>query len=175
MNQFIKKFAAVLALILGVFSLTFGQNMYASSAVKTSNVSTEKVIETDKSNSNSSALNKVTELNFNSMFPNATEQKWTSNSNNSLVSFLNNGKKATASFNVKGKLSYVITNCAMSELPSDFSKAINNSYADYQLFHATEIEAFGETAYQAILENAAGFITLKYTVDGVEEIQTLKK
>lgn len=112
---------------------------------------------------------------FSALFPNATKQKWTGTAENSFVFFLNSDRKARASFNEKGAMNYVITNCSIEDLPADFSKSIKTNYAAYQIFHAIEIKAYGETAYQAIMENATRFITLKYTVDGVEEIRLVKK
>ncbi len=112
---------------------------------------------------------------FSSLFPKATMQKWTGTAENSFVSFLNSGRKARASFNEKGAINYVITNCSMEDLPADFSKSIKTNYAAYQIFNAIEIKAYGETAYQAIMENETGFRTLKYTIDGVEEIRLVKK
>ena len=63
----------------------------------------------------------------------------------------------------------------MENLPAAFSKTITNKYASYHLFNAIEIAAYGTVAYQAILENSKDFITLKYTSEGVEEIQQVKK
>lgn len=172
MKKYFKQLSIVLALTFTLSAVTFGQSFYASN---TSKASTFTVENTPEKNSSSFALSKTTESNFNSLFPSATEQNWSINEDNSLVSFLNNGKKATASFTAKGKLSYVITKVGITELPEDFRSAITKTYSNYQLFHASEIKAFGEIAYQAIIENEAGYITLKYTAEGIEEIQTVKK
>ena len=115
------------------------------------------------------------EKSFSVLFPNATLPKWKVTPENSFVFFINDGRKARASFNERGVINYVITACSMKDLPADFSKTIKTSYAAYQLFHALEIKAYGETAYQVILENASDFMTLKYTIDGAEEIRLVKK
>lgn len=167
MKQFIKIIAAFFLFNLCLVSLSFGQNMIASN-----NVPAENRVANIPANTSEET---ITETNFTSLFPNATAQKWSTSNGNSFVSFLNNGRKASASFDAKGKISYVITHCAMENLPAAFSKTINTDYTAYHLFSASEIKAHGETAYQAVLENATGFITLKYTVDGVEEIQRVKK
>ena len=63
----------------------------------------------------------------------------------------------------------------MENLPAAFSKTITSNYASYHLFNAIEIAAYSTVAYQAILENSKDFITLKYTSEGIEEIQQVKK
>ena len=112
---------------------------------------------------------------FSTLFPKATSQVWTAGADNFWVSFLNNGRKANASFTLKGKLNYIITHCAIENLPEVFSNKITSEYGSYQLFDAKEITAHGTVAYQAILKDSKGFITLKYTSEGVEEIQQVKK
>lgn len=112
---------------------------------------------------------------FSSLFPDASEQKWSSADGSSFVSFLHNGRKATASFSPKGYLNYVITTCSFDNLPSAFAKNIKSDYAGYELFHAIEIKAYGETAFQAVLENDRQFVTLKYTADGIEKLKEVKK
>ena len=175
MKQSIKIFAAFLFLSLGFTSLSFAQNAYASNEGKNSITLTNMSEELPTKDVVTTVASPAMETRFFTLFPNATEQKWGITTENSFVSFLNNGSKATASFTSKGKLSYVITACTMAQMPEAFSKAITNNYAGYQLFHAIEIKAYGETVYQAIIENAAGFRTLKYTTDGVEEIKYVKK
>ena len=175
MTQSIKTFAAAIFLSLGISTLSFAQITYANNSVKNSPTGISISEEEPNNTVTTTVVSPVMEAKFFDLFPNATQQKWAITSENSFVSFLNNGSKATASFNAKGKLSYVITACNMDQLPRAFSKAIKNNYADYRLFHATEITAYGETAYQAIIENATRFITLKYTADGVEEIKQVKK
>ena len=39
-----------------------------------------------------------------------------------------------------------------------------------QVVSCNRNKAYGETAYQVIMENDLAFITLKYTTDGIEEI-----
>ncbi len=167
MNRSIKTNAAALLLGLGIYTASLAQGMGAVNPAQTE-VSLADAGESNAGESNAKAS-------FSTLFPNASQPKWTSAENNSFVSFLNNGRKATASFSEKGKLNYVITDCSMNELPAAFSKNIRKDYAAYQLFHAIEIKAHGETAYQAVLENTRGYLTLKFTADGVEEIQQVKK
>ncbi|MBC7936606.1 MAG: hypothetical protein H7Y86_14745 [Rhizobacter sp.] len=167
MKQLIKTIAATLFVSLGIATLSFAQDMLAVNSIQAKN--------TTVSNGETNYIETIAEANFSSLFPNATHQKWHNVGVNSFVSFLNNGRKATASFNARGEINYVITQCSTENLPAAFSKTIKKNYVGYQLFHGSEIKAHGETAYQAVLESATGFITLKYTGDGVEEIQQVKK
>jgi hypothetical protein len=119
------------------------------------------------------AVNPVVTSKFSTLFPDATSEVWTAGTDNFRVSFLNNNRKANASFTLKGKLNYLITVCALEHLPEAFSKKITNDYATYHLFDAIEITAHNTVAYQAVLTDSKGYITLRYTSEGIEEIQRL--
>lgn len=167
MNRSIKTNAAALLLGLSLYTVSLAQGKGAVNPAQTE-VSVSNAGDNIAGENNAKAS-------FSTLFPHASQQKWSSAEGNSFVSFLNNGRKATASFTEKGKLNYVITECSIQDLPDAFSKNIKKDYTAYELFHAIEIKAHGETAYQAVLENATGYITLKFTTDGVEEIQHVKK
>ena len=94
---------------------------------------------------------------------------------NYYVSFLNQGRKAKASFSAKGKMNYCITECAPEKLPADLLSTIRKEYAGYTIFNSVEINAHNTTAYKAIIENEVGFITLRYSSNTVEEIEQVKK
>ncbi len=172
MTQSFKNFALTMLLSFGISALVFAQNSFVSNQVKTANTN---LTTAENTNTKEVVVSKQMEAKFANLFPNATEQKWTAAAENYFVSFLNDGRKANASISDKGNLNYVITTCTLNQLPEDFSTKIKNNYAGYQLFHASEIKAHNATAYQAVIENATGFITLKYTADGIEEIQQVKK
>lgn len=112
---------------------------------------------------------------FSALFPAATKQQWALNDKSFWVSFLNNDRKASASFTQKGKLNYVITDCTIEQLPDSFRKTISKDYASYHLNNAIEIKAYESVAYQAILENESSYVTLKFTSEGVEKIQHINK
>lgn len=112
---------------------------------------------------------------FSALILNATNLKWTNSADNFLVFFLINGRKGNASFTAKAKLNYVVTDCNAEQLPVAFSKTIKIDYASCHLFNAKKIPAYKTVAYQAILEDSKDFITLKYTLEGVEEVQQVKK
>lgn len=167
MKQSIKSIPAIIFFSLVLFTQSFAQDMIAANKVPSEN----RALSSGETRGNEN----ITERSFSALFPNATQQQWKVTTENSFVSFLNSGRQARASFNEKGAMNYVITNCSILDLPAGFSNRIKTNYAAYKLFHAIEIKAYGETAYQAVIENASSFITLKYTVDGVEEIRLVKK
>ncbi len=92
-----------------------------------------------------------------------------------LCSFLNKGRKARATFTLKGNMSYAITDCSMEQLPEALRKKIAGEYQGYTLLQATEITAYDTVAFQAVLESAAGYITLKSTAEGIEVVEEQKK
>ena len=175
MKLLAKLFALTMLITITLFSNAYAQDAIAIATVQTSgpnnnfNVKENNTIKTDFE------ANSIVAAKFSILFPTATSQKWTGGPDNSWVSFINNGRKVKASFSQEGKLNYAITDCAMQHLPATFSKTITDTYASYQLFNAIEIKAHGSVAYQAILEDSKGYITLKYTTDVVEEIQQVKK
>ncbi len=170
----IKLIAATCCFVAGFPSLSQAQEMNANTLVQPAIATTRGTL-SDNDTENSLAENTAIKTLFSMLFPLATAPQWSQNGANNFVSFLNNGRKASACFSPKGKLNYTITACDADQLPKDFRKKISKSYKSYHLFHATQITAYGETAYQAIMENTTGFITLKYTSEGVEEIQQVKK
>lgn len=174
MKQRIQLLAATIFFVLGVSTLSRAQIMDAVNPGQAAN-SPSGDTKTENPAENTLTENSAIKSLFLSLFPNATRQKWAQNGPNSFVSFLNNGRNASACFSAKGKLNYAITECGKENLPQDLLEKIRKSYGDWRLFRAVEIKAYGETAWQAIMENATGFIILKYTLDGVEEIQIVKK
>ncbi|MEO6719580.1 MAG: hypothetical protein ABIN67_04400 [Ferruginibacter sp.] len=175
MTHSTKSFAAFFLLTLVLSVNSFAQGTYASASLKPSYANSTITVEENNNTTNAVATTPAIDAKFSTLFPNATNLKWTASADNFWVSFLNNGRKGNASFTPKGKMNYSITDCGMEQLPVAFSKAINKEYPSYHLFNAIEITAHNALAYQAILENAQGYITLKYTIDGVEEIHEVKK
>ena len=170
-----KIIAVTFLLSIGLSSASFAQQSFASYSVKLSDANTTAVVNENSNVKTVDVADPLIASKFSSLFPNATNLKWVNSADNYWVSFLNNNRKAKASFTPKGILNYIITDCAMTNLPAVFSKTITNNYASYHLFNAIEIAAYNTVAYQAILENSTGYITLKYTSEGVEEIQQVKK
>lgn len=175
MKHSTKIIAATVLLSVALFTNSFAQEVNAIAMMQPSYTNHTFTVEENKSSKTAIADNPVITAKFSTLFPTATNQKYTPGTDNVWVSFLHNGQKANASFTPKGKLNYIITNCAMENLPGAFSKTITNQYAAYHLFNAIEITAHGTVAYQAILEDSKGYITLKYTAEGVEEMQQVKK
>lgn len=176
MKNSIKAIAATALIIVLSSGNSYAQEVSSVSAPgKTAYASTTAATAEKNNHISAAVVNPITAAKFSTLFPAATNQKWTGKDNNVWVSFLNNGRKATASFTPKGKMNYVITDCAMEQLPESFRKTISKEYASYSLYNAIEIKAYDAVAYQVVLENASTYITLKFTSEGVEEIQQLKK
>jgi hypothetical protein len=112
---------------------------------------------------------------FSTLFQHSSNQQWTEVNQNLFVSFINNGKKTRACFTKDGIMNYAITDYDWKQLPERLQQHIKNNYPGYTVFNAIEIDAYNTTAHQIILKDADGFITLKSTVDGIEEISHVSK
>lgn len=113
---------------------------------------------------------------FSALFQNNSNQQWTEVNQTLFVSFINNnGQKARACFTKDGIMNYAITDSDWKQLPEELQQHIKSNYPGYTVFNAIEIEAYNTTAHQVILEDVDGFITLKSTADGVEEITHVSK
>jgi hypothetical protein len=112
---------------------------------------------------------------FSIMFPNFVEQEWTETNDALYVSFINDGHKTRASFSKNGTLNYAIADYKLEQLPAMLQQYINTECPGYTVFNAIKITAYSSTAYQVILENTSGFITLKSTIDGVEKTGHVSK
>ena len=108
-------------------------------------------------------------------FPQATQQQWWQHGDGFYVQFLNNGQKARAVLNKKAALQYAITDCSLDQLPQLLRKTMADEYEGYTLKHAIAINAHSTVAYQAVLENEQGYITLKATGDQVEAVDKKAK
>lgn len=106
---------------------------------------------------------------FSILFPNFTGQQWTETNDALYVSFINDGHKTRASFSKNGRLNYAIADYDLEQLPQALQQYIKKEYNDYMVFNAIKITAHSATAYQVILENTSEFITLKSTIDGIEQ------
>lgn len=175
MTHSAKIIAVSLFLTVSLSMHTFAQQSYTDAAAEPAYAKNTMEAEPDHGTNTGLSANPTTEARFSALFPNASNLLWSGGEGNSWVSFVNNGRKAKASFTAKGKMNYIITDCAMQHLPAAFGKTISKDYPGYSLFHAIEIKAHGAVVYQAILENSTDFTTLRYTPDGVEEIQQIKK
>lgn len=177
MQKSIKCLAATAVISFLLSGNTLAQDAHASTDTKTmfSNIpAVEKAIFTS-SNEDIMAKNPVILATFSTMFPLATSSKWSNVNDDLWVTFLNDGRKTSACFSAKGKINYAISDCAMEQLPAKFSKTIKKDYALYSLIKAIEIKAHDAVAYEVVLENQLNFIRLKYTSQGVEEVQKINK
>ncbi|NCU02816.1 MAG: hypothetical protein GXC73_02415 [Chitinophagaceae bacterium] len=158
-----------------LFSTAFCSSSLAQQSIASAKPSFKNNIEPQTAISTTAIVNSKTQASFAALFPNATNPVWATNDEFHFVTFSHNGRKASASFTTKGKMNYCIIDCSILHLPAAFSKIIQKEFAGYSLIKATEIKAYGTMAYQAILENNTGYKTLKFTEDGVEEIQQVIK
>lgn len=175
MKQSTKIIAVTILFTAVATSTTIAQQSYTAVLTEAAHVNNSISLKTVNVARTVPAANSKTEARFAALFPNASNLQWIAGANNYWVSFLNNGRKANASFTAKGKMNYLITVCAMEDLPAAFSKIIQKEYAAYRLFNAFEIKAQNAVTCQAILEDDHDYITLNYTIDGVEKIQQVKK
>jgi hypothetical protein len=120
------------------------------------------------SNSNVTEHQKASKS-FSILFPNFTGQQWTETNDALYVSFINDRHKTRASFSKNGRLNYAIADYELEQLPQVLQQYIKKEYPDYTVFNAIKITAYNATAYQLILENNLEFITLKSTIDGIEQ------
>ena len=144
LNKFI---AVTFLLAIGLPSVSFSQQSYASNSVKLSNVNTTAFVDDNSNAKTVYVADAFIVSKFSSLYPNTTNPKWANNADNYWVSFLNNSRKTKASFPQKGILNFIITDCEIENLPAAFSKTITNNYASYHLFNAIEIAAYGTVAW----------------------------
>ena len=184
MNTPIKSLLVVFTAALFTTNTIVAQEMYVSASTNTKpgkehsinpgdNVSllnTEGITPESIATSNAKLMNR-----FESLFPGATKQQWTTGNNSFYVTFFHNGRKARACFTQKEALSYAIMECNLEQLPAALAKAIKTNYQDYTLFNAIEVNAHETIAHQVVLESATGFVTIKSTEEGIEEIQQVTK
>lgn len=112
---------------------------------------------------------------FSTLFPDAESAEWTQANNALYASFVNNGRKTRASFTKNGLMNYAIANCTLEQLPASLQRYIQTNYHGYTLFNGIEINTPETVSYQAILESADDFITLRSTSEGIEKIKKVNK
>jgi hypothetical protein len=105
---------------------------------------------------------------FKKLYPQANNATWAKLDNRFWVSFTSQGQKTTAVFRENGKLSYSITQLAAEAIPQELQRTIAQSYADYKLISATEINNGSRIVHQVILGNAANYVTMKKSTDELE-------
>lgn len=175
MKDLLKAIAATTLITVLSYGNSYGQKIYDNTSLTIAYSSKSHTTDEKTAKTGSMVTNPLIAAKFATSFPAASNQQWTDNDKVFWVSFLNNGCKARASFNTKGKMNYLITDCAMEQLPEPFRKTINRKFALYTLYHAIKINAYDAVAYQVVLENTSTYITLKFTSEGVEEVQKIIK
>ena len=112
---------------------------------------------------------------FSNLFPSAVQQQWCKLNDGYYVSFFSNGRKSSAVFSGKGRLSYAISDCKPEQLPDAFRDAIRKDYPGYQLLQGSAIAAHHEVTYQVVLENAQQYVVLRSNGEVTEKVQQVDK
>lgn len=123
----------------------------------------------------SKAANSKISASFYRQFPAAEQVQWISNGQTSEAHFVVNGRKTKAVFTPNGCLRYALTTCTPEQLPKQLQQHMQKQYAGFVVLNAVEINAHEAVAYQVILENQTGYVTLKFTADAVEELERITK
>ena len=113
--------------------------------------------------------------NFSQLFPTTEKVSWSKMNNGFYASFDKDGQHTSAVFTNNGLLNYTITSCSLEQLPATLQQSISKKYNGYRLFNASQIRSNGTEAYNVVLENANGFVTLQHTEDGTAEIKKVNK
>lgn len=184
-----KEFKAALTLTVMLFSLTnvsTAQQIFASNSPQPgelSNNSASAVVAEQASgavvllaaSAKILVANPILKEKLAVLYPAASGQQWATIDKGFYVSFLNNGIKSSAAFTTDGTLNYAISNCTFQKLPAVLRKQIAKNYPGYTVLSAIEINAYQEITYKVVLENAAGYVTLKSNSDTVEKVQQVAK
>ena len=101
------------------------------------------------------------------LFPDATGAEWKKMADCYYVSFQDKGRKSRAVFTPEGVMNYAITDCRLESLPESFRSRIALEYTGYSLLNAIEIRIPSGRTYQAILENASGYVMLRGAAGGI--------
>lgn len=184
-----KTFKAALAIVAMLFSLTnvsTAQQIFASNSSQPDGLSpiTASAAVPDQAfgaamlvaaSAKIMAANPILKEKLAVLYPAASGQQWATLDKGFYVSFLNNGIKSSAAFTTRGTLKYAISNCTFQNLPSILRDQIAKKYSGYTVLNAIEINAYQQITYQVVLENAAGYVTLKSNSDTVEKVQQVAK
>lgn len=173
----VQTFSCARAVVLFLLVIGFStiQAQYANRSAKSMGGEAEMPVSEDHSVAASTVPNTAAMNLFSRLFPDAREIKWSPLAKGQAVFFQNQGQKVQAGFDTKGRLNYVLTTLTKEQLPAELLKAIHSGYNSYELISAKEIKAHGEIASYAILESSTDFVTLKFTKDGVELEQRVRK
>ncbi len=181
MKKSLTTFAASLVITAFFISSATAQEMAATS-INSKKMATNEMIALNSSTASDAVATSVSSIGntrlaakFAAKFPAAQQQQWSVTNKGYWVSFENEGRKTRAGFNSNGQLNYTVEDCVKDQLSAPFQNFIAKNYVGYQFLSAISIKAFGEQTEQAILENAAGFVTLNFNEEGTQEINKISK
>jgi hypothetical protein len=109
------------------------------------------------------------------LFPDAVNPSWIKETGFLYVSFLNNGNKATASFNPKGSMNYCISYIQEANFPADLLQKVKGSYPADEIFSIKEIMTEEMTMHEIVLQNTQHYTVISVSPNGISEIRKIKK
>jgi hypothetical protein len=109
------------------------------------------------------------------LFPEAVNTAWVKETEFLYVSFLNNGNKATASFNPKGSMNYCISYVKEADFPDDLLQKVKGSYPADEIFSIKEIMTEEMTMHEIVLQNSERYTVISLSPNGISETRKIKK
>ncbi len=109
------------------------------------------------------------------LFPDAASPSWIKETGFLYVSFVNNGNKATASFNPKGSMNYCISYIQEENFPADLLQKVKGSYPADEIFSIKEITTEEITMHEIVLLNSQHYTVISLTPNGIAEIRKIKR
>ncbi len=112
---------------------------------------------------------------FAAVFPLAANQVWIKEAGSLYVSFIWEGKKVSAVFNLKGSMSYSIASIKLGDIPAGIAEKIKTGYNGYSMVNAKEITVDADTIYHVLLETRFEYVVVSCSNDEIEEREKVKK
>lgn len=163
---------SVLSLAFAMFSISANAQQSNSDIVKASpsqeSFISEVNLTPNVSPTESSKISATAVNNFENSFKDAKEAKWTTIKNGYFVTFMVAEKKASAVYNMNGKMNYSIKTLNNSNIPANLQQLIKNEYAAYTVTSAIEINTPENLTTQVILKSSKDYVTIKSNGDDVE-------
>lgn len=113
--------------------------------------------------------------NFNSEFAEANNVKWTLKQNYVKASFVMDGQKTDAFYDLNGESIGLSRNITLESLPVNSKRIFAKKYSEYTVKEAIKFEGVSETAYFISAENEKVSLILKVTDAGVSVFKKTNK
>jgi hypothetical protein len=112
--------------------------------------------------------------NFKKAFPSIDNEKWRENNGYLYATFQSNGIVNKLAYTASGRLDYALKSYGEKQLPSTIRSAIKSVYYDFAITHVQELTIGRNTVYLVTLRDDATLRTIRYSDQGMEEIQLLQ-